>query len=116
MFQSDEDDPASDHGLGAASPWPFDKMPPMPLEKGLAMVRSASRELYFPGGTVDPAIDRQHITAAYEAHRKWKSEQSRLAAEAADRFWVRAKGWAALIAAAGGGSVVTLIIQRLFPA
>ena len=116
MSESDQGDTASDYGLGAASPWPFDRMPPMPLEKGLAMVRSASTELYVLSGTVDQSIQRQHITAVYEAHRKWKTEQSRLATEAADRFWVRAKGLAALIIAAGGGSVVTLIIQRLFPA
>ena len=113
MSESDQGETASDYGLGAASPWPFDKMPPMPLEKGLAMVRSAIRELYFLDGAGDQAIIRQHVTAAYEAHRKWRAEQSRLKTESSHQFQVRALGLAALGSAFGLGSVLTLVAQHL---
>ena len=85
----------------------------MPLEKGLAMVRSAFTELYVSGGMVDQSILRQHITAAYEARRKWQIEQSWLKNEAAQRFRTRANGWKALLGALGVGSVITLLVEHV---
>ena len=101
------------HGIAANSEWPLDRMPSMPLDKGLAMVRSATMEMTFYQGTIDQALDRQHVLAAYESARKWEAEQSRLNTEAAKRFRIRAAGWAKLRSAFGLGSIITFVIMYI---
>ncbi len=93
--------------------WPIDDMPPMSLEKGLAMVGWAGQELSIRYGVIDEALDRQHIAAAYAANSKYETQQSTLKTEAAQRFWIFARGWAVLISAVGGGSVVTLLVEHV---
>ena len=79
------------------------------------MVLSASRELSFRGMELEriQALDRQHSLAVQEAHNRWEIQQSRLRNEAAERFFLIAKGWAMLLAAAGGGSVITLLVEHV---
>ena len=79
------------------------------------MVRLASRELLSRGMELHEiqTLDRQHALAVQEAHNKWQLQQSRLRNEAANRFFVIAKGWAMLLAAAGGGSVITLLVEHV---
>ena len=77
------------------------------------MVESARMELGALYGMVDPALDRQHTLAIHKAYQKWVYQQSRLKKEAAERFWIRAKGCAALVSAFGGGSVVGAVVTLL---
>lgn len=100
-------------GLRADSEWPIDEMPAMPLDTGIAIVRVAAREASVSRGDLDTAILMQHRLAVQEADNKWQIQQSALKTEAANRFRTRAKGWAALITAAGGGAVVTLVVEHL---
>ena len=97
--------------------WSTDNIPAMPLWRGMAAASVASRENEFLYGIVNPSLDRQHRFVMLESANKWEAEQSRLATEKAHRFGIRAKGWAALIGAFGGGSftgaVVTLLVEHL---
>ena len=77
------------------------------------MVRVASRELRYLHGKVKPSLDIQHVLAVQAAAIKWNAEQSRLQTEKAHRFGIRAKGWAALGSAFGGGSIATLLVEHL---
>ena len=86
-------------GLAATSEWPLDRMPPMPLEKGLAMVISANNEMSICYGVMDMSLHRQHVLAAYESDRRWRADQSRLDTEVANRFGILATGWAKLASA-----------------
>lgn len=106
----------SPRGFPANAEWAIDEMPALPLNVGLAMVRTAARELVGLHG-VDAGLVRQHRLAAQEADNKWQAQQSQRKNEAAQRFRIRAKGCAALASALGGGYVVgtvaTLVIEHL---
>lgn len=109
------DDAPDGRAFAAGSEWPISEVPPMPLRRGMVMVRLASRELLSRGMELHEiqTLDRQHALAVQEAHNKWQLQQSRLRNEAANRFFVIAKGWAMLLAAAGGGSVITLLVEHV---
>ena len=101
------------HNLDANSERPIDEMPAMPLEKGMAMALMAIEEEYYVWASVDLTFIRRQFFAAQEADNKWQKLQSERDTEKANRFWIRARGWARLAAAFGGGSMVTLVIEHL---
>ena len=83
------------------------------MDVGLAMVRWASMEQHIRYGEFDSALVMQHRLVVQEAANKWQAQQSQRKNEAAQRFFVRAKGWATLGFAFGGGSAITLVIEHL---
>ena len=95
------------------SEWPINDMPAMPLQTGIAMVRMAAREMSVSRGGLDTASLIRRRLAAQEADNKWQIQKSVLKTEAANRFWLWAKGVAVLVSAFGGGSVVTLFVEHL---
>lgn len=103
----------SSRSFPANAEWTIGEMPAMPLDVGLAMVRWASMEQHIRYGEFDSALVMQHRLAVQEAANKWQAQQSQRKNEAAQRFFVRAKGWATLGFAFGGGSVITLVIEHL---
>ncbi len=94
--------------------WPIGDMPAMPFKDGMNMLRVAFREQMFlrhKEANVDLLL--QHKLAVREADNKWQIQKSVLKTEAANRFWLWARGVAVLVSAFGGGSVVTLLVEHL---
>ena len=67
------DDAPDGRAFAAGSEWPISEVPPMPLRRGMVMVRLASRELLSRGMELHEiqTLDRQHALAVQEAHNKW---------------------------------------------
>ena len=101
------------HSFPANEEWAIGEMPAMPLRVGLAMVRWASMEQQVRFLEFDTMLFWQHRLAVQEADNKWQTQQSQLKNEAAQRFFLSAKGWAILGFAFGGGSAITLVIEHL---